>query len=160
MQKLSLVILTIVLGVFSVAAQNKEKLVVNAGNMAHIFIANDMDIILLPGSVDDISAFMDATASAKLNLKTSNNRMTISLKRLTKEKLTVYLYVNNLKSITAGNSTTIRTMGILNSAAIDVYIEGEAMAHVKSKGSIKAHPVNDGEIDVTYLQTGWWQRVD
>jgi hypothetical protein len=152
-QKLFLSFLTIVVGVLSASAQNEKKLVINAGNLEHIIIANDMNVILMPGTVKDRSISMDANASAKLDLKFSNNTMMISAVRPpAKEKLTLQLYVNGLKTITVGNNTIVKTEGILNSAKLDVYVEGEAMAHLKSKGNIKVHSLNDAEIDVKYIQ--------
>ena len=151
-QKLVLSVMAIVLGVLSVSAQNEEKLVVNAGNLEHIIIANDMNVILMPGAVNDRAISMDANAAAKLDLKFANNTMTISsVRRSAKQKLTVYLYVNGLKTITAGNSTTIKTIGVLNSAKLDVYVEGDAMVHLKSRGNIKAHSLNDAEIKIKYI---------
>ena len=151
-RKLFLSFMTIVFGVLSVSAQNEEKLVVNAGNLEHIIIANDMNVILMPGSVNDRAISMDANASAKLDLKFANNTMTISsVRRSAKQKLTVYLYINGLKTITAGNSTTIKTIGVLNSTKLDVYVDGDAMVHLKSRGNIKAHSLNDAEIEVKYI---------
>lgn len=150
-QKLFLSFMTIVFGVLSVSAQSGEKLIVNAGNLEHIVIADDMNVMLMPGAVNDQSISMDAEASAKLDLKFSNNTMTISLRRSAKEKLTVHLYVNGLKSISAGNTTIIKTIGVLNSPKLDVYIDDDARAHLKSKGSIKAHPLNDARIKVKYI---------
>ncbi len=150
-QKLVLLFLTIVVGVLSVSAQNEKKLVVNAGNLEHIIIANDMNVILMPGTVKDRSISMDENASAKLDLKFSNNTMMISpVRPSVKEKLTLQLYVNGLKTITVGNNTIVRTEGILNSAKLDVYVEGVARIHLKSKGSIKAHSLDDAEIKVKY----------
>lgn len=149
-QKLFLSFLAIVVSVLSVSAQSEKKLVVNAGNLEHIIIANDMNVILMPGTVKDRSISMDANAAAKLDFKFSNNTMMISPVRPSKEKLTLQLYVNDLKTVTVGNNTVVKTEGILNSAKLDVYVEGVARIHLKSKGSIKAHSLDDAEIKVKY----------
>ena len=151
MKKIFLSFLTIVFGVLSVSAQNEEKLVVNAGNLEHIIIADDMNVILMPGKVNDRSISMDANASAKLDLKFSNNTMTISLVKRSAKKTTIHLYVNGIKTITAGNSTTIKTIGVLNSAKLDVYVEGDSRVHLRSRGNIKAHSLDDAEIMIKYI---------
>lgn len=152
-QRFFLSCMAIVFSVLSVSAQNEEKLVVNTGNVEHISIANDMNIVLMPSTDRDRSISLDAKASEKLSLRLLNNSLAISSLRQPsrKEKLTVYLYVNNLKTITVENNTTVKTVGILNTSKLDVFIDGGAMVHLKAKGEIKAWPLNDGEIKVKYL---------
>jgi|SRR5688500_5588199 len=152
-QKFFLSFITIAFSVLSASAQNEEKLVVKAGNVEHISIANDMNIVLVPGEDSDRSIALDANASGKLNLKLSGNSLTIeSLKQPPgKEKLTVYLYVNNLKTLTVENNSSVKTIGVLKSTNLEVFVDGQAMVHLKTKGDIKAYPLNDGEIKVKYL---------
>jgi len=146
--------MAIAFSVLSVSAQNEEKLVVNAGNTEHITIANDMNIVLMPSPETDRSLSMDANAAEKLNLRLVNNSMTISLVKQSsaKEKLTVYLYVNNLKTITVEDNTNVKTIGVLDTPKLDVFVDGKAMVHLKTNGAIKAYPLDgDGDVKVKVL---------
>jgi len=159
-QKFILSIMAIAISVLSVSAQNEEKLVVNAGNTEHINIANDMNIVLMPASEADRSISMDAKAAEKLNLRISNNSMTISpvKQSMSREKLTVHLYVNNLKTLTVEDNSTVNTVGVLDTPKLDVFVDGKAMAHLKTNGDIKAYPLNGGgEVKVKYL-SDWLAR--
>jgi hypothetical protein len=152
-QKFFLAFITIALSVFSATAQSQEHLIVNAGNVEHINIANDMNIVLLPGAETDRSISLDANAASKLDLGVSNNSLTISALRSSsrKEKLTVYLYVNNLKSITVERNTVVKTMGVLNTQQLDLFVDGESTVHLKTKGYVKAYALNDAEVKVRYI---------
>lgn len=151
-QKLFLSFMAIAFGVLLASAQNEQKVVVKAGNTEHITVANDMSIVLLPGNESDQSISVDGSASDKLDLKLSNNTMRISaLRQSKKEKLTVYLYVNNLKTITVENNSTVKTIGALNTPALKAFVDIDAMVHLKTKGVIKAYSLNGGEIKVKYI---------
>ncbi|MGZ5220455.1 MAG: GIN domain-containing protein [Chitinophagaceae bacterium] len=151
-QKLFLSFMAIAFGVLSASAQNEEKLVVKAGKSEHITVASDMNIVLLAGNESDQSISMDGSASDKLDLKLSNNAMRISsVRQSKKEKLTVYLYVNNLKSITVESNSTVKTIGVLNAPALKAFVDSDAMVHLKTKGDIKAYSLNGGEIRVKYI---------
>jgi len=149
-QRFFLSFIAIAFSVLSASAQNEEILVVNAGNVERITIANDMNIVLMQAAYNDRSISMDANASEKLGLSLSNNSMTISLVKQPskKEKLTVYLYVNNLKMIMVERNSTVETIGILNTPKLEIYVDGEAKAHLKTNGAVKAYSLNDAEIKV------------
>jgi hypothetical protein len=151
-QKLFLSVMAIAFGVLSVSAQNEQKLVVKAGKTEHITVANDMNIVLLAGNEADGSISMDGRASEKLDIKLANNTMHISsLKHSKKENLTVYLYVNNLKTITVESNSTVKTIGVLNAPALKAFVDSDAMVHLKTKGDIKAYSLYGGEIKVKYI---------
>lgn len=153
-QQFILSIMAIAFSVLSVSAQNEETLVVNAGNTEHITIANDMNIVLMPASEGDHSISMDANAAEKLNLHLANNSMTISQVKpsLSNGKMTVHLYVNNLKTITVEDNSTVKTVGVLDTPKLDVFVDGKAKVHLKTNGAIKAYPVDgDDEVRVKVL---------
>ena len=145
--------MAIVVGVLSVSAQDDERLVVNVGNIDNINIANGLDIVLVPGTSTNKSVSLNAEASGVLNMELSDNSLSISpLKHITrKERLIVYVYVNNLKTITVENNSHVKTIGVLDSPKLDVFIEGNATAHLKTSGEIQAHSLSDAEIQIKYL---------
>ena len=152
--------MAIAFSVLSVSAQNEEKLVVNAGNTEHITIANDMNIVLMPASETDRSIAMDVNAAGKLNLRVSNNSMTISQVKhsFSKEKLTVHLYVNNLKTLTVEDNSTVKTIGVLDTQKLDVFVDGKAMVHLKTNGAINAYPLEVGEEVKVKVLSDWLAR--
>jgi hypothetical protein len=156
-QKFFLSFMAIAFSILSVSAQNEEKLVVKAGNTEYITIASDMNIVLMPASESDQSISLDANASGKLNVGLTNNSMEISLAKPSsaKEKLTVYLYVNNLKKITVENNSTVKTIGVLHAPKLEVFVGGSAVVHLKTNGDIKAYPTNSGE-EVKVKQLSDW----
>lgn len=152
--------MAIAFSVLSVTAQHQETLVVNAGNTENITIATDMNVVLMPASEADRSISMDANAAEKLNLRIANNSMTISpvKQSMSKEKLTVHLYVNNLKTLTVEDNSNVKTIGVLDTPKLDVFVDGKAVAHLKTNGDIKAYPLNGGgEVKVKYL-SDWLAR--
>jgi len=152
-QKFILSILAIAFGLLSASAQTEERLMVNAGNTEQINIANGMDVVLLPGTnVDqEISLNPEAVKSLKLNL--SANSMTISPSKQTsrKERLKIFLYVNNLKSITVDGNSLVKTLGVLDAPKLEVFVDGDAIVHLKTNGDIHAQSLGDAEINVKYI---------
>ena len=152
-QKFLLSFMAIAFGVLSVSAQSEEKLIVNAGKAENITIANDMDVVLLAGTGAGQSVSLNPEAAKSLKLNLSANSMTISpLKQTTgKERLKIFLYVNALKTITVENNSLVKTIGMIDSPKLEVYIDGEATVHLKTNGDIKAQSLSDAEIDIKYI---------
>ncbi len=145
--------MAIALGVLSAAAQGGDQIVVNAGNVAHVNIANDMDVVLLPGQHTDQSISLNAEATKSVSLRLSDNSLTISpLKQISrKEKIKVYLYVNNLKTISVESNSLVKTIGVLDAPMLEVFVNSDSRVHVKTTGDVKAHSLSDTEVRVKYL---------
>jgi Putative auto-transporter adhesin, head GIN domain len=152
-QKFILSLMAIAFGLMSVAAQETEQIVVNAGNAEHIHIANDMDVVLLPGQHTDQSISLNAEATKSISLRLSDNSLSISpLKQISKkERIKVYLYVNNLKTISVESNSLVKTIGVLDSSKLEVFVDSDSRVHLKTKGDVKAHSLSDTEIKVKYL---------
>lgn len=152
-QKLILSFVAIASAIFSASAQTEEQVVVNAGNAEHVTIASDMDVVLIPGAHTDQSISLNPEAAKNLSLRLSNNAVTISpLKQISRrERLKVFLYVNNLKTISVENNSTVKTIGVLNTPKLEVFVDPDAMAHVKTNGDVKASSLSDAEVHVKYL---------
>ena len=88
-RKFILSIVAAVAGVITVSAQGEERLVVNAGNIEHVTIANDLNVILVPSENVTNSVSLDPVSSDKLDLKLTKNRLFISAARPSREKPTV-----------------------------------------------------------------------
>jgi hypothetical protein len=144
--------MTIAFGVLSASAGEPENLVLNAGNVEHINIQNDMDIILVQAPDSENAIVLDQKASDNLDLKLNNKTLYISEKRAgAKQKQVVYLYVNNLKTLTVKENCEVKTVGVLRTGKLDVFVDSNSKVHLKTTGQIKAHSLNDSTIEVKYL---------
>ena len=152
-QKFFLSLLAIVFTILSASAENPVKLILKVGNVEHLNIQDGIDIVLLQGASEDNSIILDQYASDKLNLKLSDKTLVIGAQNnlSKKQKFTVYVYVNKLKTITVEGTSHVKTIGALDTRKLDVFVGGDSHVHFKTKGIIKAHALNDSEIDVRYL---------
>lgn len=152
-QKFFLSLLAIAFTVLSAAATDPERLILTVGNVEHLNIQDNIDVVLVQGAPDDNVIIMDQKASSMLNIKLSNKKLVIAAQNHSpkKQKITVYIYVNNLKTITVDGDSHVKTEGSLKSDKLDLFIGGEAQVHLKTNGQIKAYSLNDSEINVKYL---------
>jgi hypothetical protein len=152
-QKFFLSLLAITFAVFSVNAADPQRLILTVGNVEHLNIQDNIDVVLVQGAPDDNVILMDPNASAMLNLKLTNKKLVIGTQShlSKKQKLTVYVYVNKLKTITVEGTSQVRTEGSLHADKIDLFIDGDARVHLKTSGTIKAYSLNDSIIDIKYL---------
>ncbi|RYG53202.1 MAG: hypothetical protein EOO01_04965 [Chitinophagaceae bacterium] len=152
--KFFLSILAIGLTVLSAtAAPDPERLALTIGNVEHLSIEDNIDVILIQGAPDTHSILMDEMTSDKLNLKLTNNRLVISARHNApkNQKYLVYVYVNKLKTVTVDGDSNVKTYGALTSDKIELYVGGDAHAHIRTSGKVKAYSMGDSEINVKYL---------
>jgi len=152
-QKFFLSLLAIAFTVLSASAENPERLIINAGNVEHLNIQDDVDIVLLPGAKDENAVILDQNASDQLNLILSNKKLVIGAQRAhaKNKRLTVYVYVNKLKTITVEGDSQVKTLGSLDTGKLDVFIDGDAQVHLITNGVINAQALNDSSVTVKYL---------
>jgi hypothetical protein len=155
-QKFFLSLLAIGFTVLSASATETpepERLVLTIGNVEHLSIEDNIDVILIQGAPDNYSLMMDQKTSEKLNLRLSKNKLVIAAQNgaSKKQKYLVYVYVNNLKTLTIEGDSQVKTFGSLKSDKIELYVGGDAHAHIRSTGKIKAHAMDNSEIDVKYI---------
>lgn len=155
-QKFFLSLLAITFAVLSASAEDPERLVLTVGNVEHLDIRDNINVVLLQAAPDDNSIIMDQNASVKLNLKLSNKTLVIAANSnlSKKQKFTVYVYVHKLKTITVEGDSQVKTIGSLNTGKLDVFIDGDARVHLKTNGVINAHSLNDSVVEVKYLSGG------
>ncbi len=154
-QKLSLLLLALTIGLLPVLANEPARVILNAGNVEHINVSGDMEIVLLQAPANEHSVIMDDNASERINLLLNNKSLFITDRGLfSKEKTVVYLYVNNLKTLTVEGTSNVKTIGSLSTAKLDVYVDGTSKVHIRTMGTVQAHGLNDSEIQVKYLSNG------
>jgi hypothetical protein len=143
-----LLLLAVAGGLASANAAEPDVLVVAAGSIQHISLAENMNIVLMQASPEEASIKITKEASDKLRVSFAGNAMRIEPQTKLSKETTVYVIVNGLSSLTVGEYTTVHTRGVLNSPLLDLFVEKGAMAHVKAAGTIKAYPMGEFEIDV------------
>lgn len=152
-QKFFLSFLAIAFTALSAFAEDPERLILTVGNVEHLNIQDNIDVVLLQGPSGDNAIVLDQNASSKLDLKLSGKTLVIAAHRYLskKQKFTVYVYVNNLKTITVEGNSQVKTEGSLNTEKLDVFVDGDTKVHLRTNGVIKAHSLNDSIIDVKYI---------
>ena len=151
-QKFILSFFALVFTAISACAQGKESVFVNAGNFQHITISSDLDVVLLQATENMQSITMDAGVSTMLGIQFSKNSMTISPTELASKKdFTLFLYVNTLKTLIVENDASVRSMGVLDAPRLELFVGGEAKAHLRTNGVVNAYPLHDTNIRVKYL---------
>jgi hypothetical protein len=152
-QKFISSLMAIAFGALSAAAQDAEQIHVNAGNVERVNIANNMDVVLIPGQHTDKAISLNAEATKSISLRLSDNSMTISpLRQISrKERIKVYLYVNNLKTISVESNSLVKTIGVLDSPTLEVFVDNDSRVHLKTNGDVKANSLSDTEVSVKYL---------
>jgi hypothetical protein len=107
----------------------------------------------VPGAKDENAVILDQNVSDQLNLTLSNKKLVIAAQRRhsKNKRLTVYVYVNKLKTITVEGDSRVKTLGSLDTGILDVFIDGDAQVHLITNGVIKAHALNDSSVIVKYL---------
>ncbi|HKO80587.1 MAG TPA: DUF2807 domain-containing protein, partial [Chitinophagaceae bacterium] len=153
-QKFFLSLLAIGFTVLSASATpDPERLVLTVGNVEHLNIQDNIDVVLVQGAPDDNVIIMDQNASDKLNVRLSNKKLVLAAQNhlSKKQKITVYVYVNKLKTITVDGDSQVKTEGSLKSEKLDVFIGGYAQVHLRTNGQIKAYALDDSEIIIKYL---------
>ena len=156
-QKFILSLLVAAVGLTPAIAGDNEpapsRVILNAGNIEHVHVLSNMEIILLQAPRDEHSIVFGEQASQKLDLRFSNKTLSISERKSDpRSKTVVYLYVNNLKSLSVEGDTDVKTVGSLETGRLDVFVEGNAKVHIRTTGTVKAHSLNNSELEVKYLK--------
>jgi hypothetical protein len=128
------------------------RVIVNAGNIEHVHVLSNMEIILLQAPQDEQSIVFGDQATQQLDLRVSNKTLSIASKGNRRVNTVVYLYVNNLKSISVEGNTQVKTVGSLDMPKLDVFVDGNARVHIRTMGTVKAHSLNDSELLVKYVK--------
>lgn len=147
-------ILSIAVAAFTVltaAAQSGENVSVNAGQFQNVVIASDLDIVIVPGNGNPANVSVDPASSDKVDVKLSRNKLYISSVKPSGKKTTVFLQVNNLKTLTVENNSQVKTIGVIDSPKVDVFVDGETTVHLRTNGDVDAHALNDAELKINYL---------
>ena len=66
---------------FLTYAQNVQPIAINAGDVEHLTVVDDMDVVLLQGKPEEKGISFDKDASEKVDVRLFNNSMEIAMRR-------------------------------------------------------------------------------
>ena len=138
MKKILFVLFAAVIGI-SAQSQEQDRLVISAGQLQHITLGEHMKVVLISsGSVQE-QIKGDMKVFEKLSVSIIDGKMSIAPGRKFSLSETVYVIVNDLKTLNVGEKTTVTTQGILNSGNIKVYVNQGAVAKLRSLGDVNGY---------------------
>lgn len=142
-QKFVLLILVIALVQLSGFAQERKKIpsylpLVAEDGIASITASENIDVILFQDKPENVRVRVPDNVLNKLRISISGNSLFLSAsKKLSEgERLTVYVWINELENLTLkGNAFAIST-GVLNTRNLHISASSSATVSVKSKGQV------------------------
>ena len=149
-QKIIFALFVFLVAVAAAKGQGQEVLRVNAGNIRHLHISDDMNIVLMQGSEKEFK--FNNVAADNLNMALIGETLHLSVKErmFRKEKITVYIEIGDLKKLTIDGNAVVDTRGVLNAKKIDVYVNGDVKVRLLTMGKVNAYPIGDSEVSVKY----------
>jgi len=130
------------------AQQKSEAIVVSAGQFRNIVLANDLEVVLMqaPGKA---SVQVAKEASDRLKLSMNGEALHIDASRKA-GSFTLYLLVHELKELTLGGNTRVSTRGVLQTDQLQLFLEDNARAVLKTTGKVRAQPLGWNEISIAH----------
>lgn len=112
-------------------------------------VQDGIDIVLVESSSKAIELQGADEALDRVNWSIKNGVMTVSSKKGSlKGKVKMVVNVNNLRELHVRDGSEVSTDGQLNSAELNIYLDGDAFISIKSAGDIKVTKIGDTDIDI------------
>ena len=149
-QKMLLGAVLLISTFMSLNAQMNDALVIRAGQTKSVSISDNMDVILMAADKNEDNVVVSPEAIEKLMVDMNKNTMNIAPRGYVAKgtRRTVFLYVNDLEKLVVGPNSTVRTVGVLNSENMKVYIDENVKAHVRVTGHVNAYPAEGVAIEI------------
>ena len=139
-------------------AQDGQPLIVSAGDVSHLKLGDNMKVILVATSPATGGLTVSPEASKLLQLHVSKGTLQVTPAGMGKPNGIVYVLVQQLKSITLGEHTTVLTEGVIEAGRIKVYMDRGAVARLRTNATVDAVGLGDFDVSVTknpaYLSVG------
>lgn len=115
----------------------KLPLVVEEG-IYSIVISDNIDVVLIPDSPDNVKVKATDAVISKLKVSYSEGRLFLdAAKNVEKnERLVVYVWINELENLTLKGDSYAISQGILQSRNLHISLAKEASVLLKSKGNV------------------------
>lgn len=149
MKRLFIVLLASVLGLAATHAQKSNDLVISAGQLKHLVIGDDLNVVLVPANGNALVSSISESLLNKLQVTFSGRSMQISAGARLEKNETVYVLIGGLQSLTLGENSNVNTKGIIRSAEIKVYLNEGASARIRTTAKVKGYSMGDFDISLT-----------
>jgi hypothetical protein len=131
----------------SAGAQKTDDLLVNAGNFKNISIAENMNVVLITAAEPTANFTVSQAAAQQLNITLSGETLKLDAKRYSK-KSTVYVTVAGLQVLSLGENSVVRVDGILTTPELQLFVDSNTKAYLKTRGKINAQALSDTEVTI------------
>lgn len=114
-----------------------------------IVVEDGIDLVVYENATSNMQFDGKKEDIAKVDWKVKNGVLYLKSKRGSlKNKVLVTLDVTDLQSITINGSSMVRSLGILSTPHLDVYMKGECFVAIRNLGDINVINTDDAEMDV------------
>jgi hypothetical protein len=148
MKKIVLLLIVMAAGFLNLQAQEDNRLVISAAQMKNISLGDNMNVVLVSAQSSASEMKGADNVFERLNVAYHNGSMHVAPGRQFQADETVYVIVNDLKSLTIGQNTKVNTEGILYSNVIRVYVQDGSLARLRTTGDVKAYSLDDLEYSI------------
>jgi len=154
MKKLSFLLLAITIAASSFAQSNTMELVTvkkikTDEIVTSLKIYNNVEVILTSDSINIIQVAGQKTDVENTQVSVSNGVLTIrnTSEGCSAEKVVILVPAGQVHSISIHGASTVSSAGTLSNEMLDIAINGEGKANIKSSGNIRTNTVADILID-------------
>jgi hypothetical protein len=147
MKKVFLLLVAAAFTLLSANAQTENDLVISAGDAKEIVLGDDMYVVLVSATSQQENIRLNKATLQKMDVKFYDGTLEVMPRKDLRNE-TVYLIVSDMKLVTLGFNTSVRSEGILQSSRIDVYINQGATARIKTSGKIQGYSLGDFEVKI------------
>ena len=120
---------------------SRSPVIVAESGIKSITISNNIDLLLINAGTEDIKTEVPQSSVEKLNISYADGKLKISTRGFLPrdERISVFVYVNELESLTVTGNAFARSKDILNSYNLKVNIEDEAKVAIRSRGKMRVN---------------------
>ncbi|WP_432714171.1 GIN domain-containing protein [Pedobacter sp.] len=108
----------------------KSTVAATAMNVNMVVTSGNVDVYLIHGNKENIKVVPFGNEEAKVSIKKKGGKLFIS--SVDNNRVTVYVYLKDLKRIDASQNTTVSTQGDFNLDALQILLKDNARANVKA----------------------------
>ena len=120
---------------------SKFPVIVAESGIKSITVSNNIDLLLINAGSDDIKNTVPQESVDKLKISYVKGNLKLSTRGYLakEERIPVYVYVNDLETLTLTGNAFARSRDILDLSNLKVNIEDEAKVALRSRGKMKVN---------------------
>ena len=149
MKKFIIAVLATCITVLTAHSQTEERLVIHAGQVTTLDIADNMNVVLVQSSAADSVTRINSETSKKLQITLSPDALSVSPAHGLSRNAVVYIVVGDLKTLTLGQATKLQNEGTLQLNKLDIYLQDNCVVKIRTNGKVKAYSLGQFEVNLT-----------